>query len=471
MIFAKRHLLFFLFLLLPFISNAMPADSVLYYANPAKHAFQLSPNGKYIAFIDTSNNQSCIFTDNLQSHEIKQIVTPELPLLYFYWKNNNALLFASDSSGKTLFYAYLIKEGITIPVLHNEPFSIIDELPLNDSNILIHTPQHVSFGNAVLMYNLFNQQTKLFYKNSHGFDSWLTTLDGKLLLASKKASPFTQYYYRSVANTDFAPAFKIYDTVSFIPVCFGPDNQTLWAISNIDYDKQRIIAFNALTGKYTVLKQDSLLDVSEFSYSHKLKHITAFKINRSKKTNEFTDKLREFVWRKVTSYAKTYDVFFMGSDQEENQFLLKSFPSNHRGAYYYYNKKTDQTILYHTLNPALNDNNTSRAKHFLFHLEGVPFVLYHYIPRPPSSDTMLIYLHKTGKRLSYEYNPNVQYQVAKGYQVLMINCPGTTGFGTKYRNMPWSESIQNKLLEYIKTNIAQGINHFLFVDKNLKPLP
>ena len=97
-----------------------------------------------------------------------------------------------------------------------------------------------------------------------------------------------------------------------------------------------MIEYFPLEGRYDVIASDSIFDVTEFSYSTLSHMMTAIKKNKIKKENYFRDEEREIIWKKVSEKALSEDLFFMGTDQEENTFLLKSFPSNHPGIYYLY---------------------------------------------------------------------------------------------------------------------------------------
>lgn len=458
-----------------FVLSCMPlsflaSGTSIYHVSSTKQLFQLSPSGNEIAYLDTCAPARGIYLDDFRNN--KKILWARVPehTLFFFWKNNNILLYAETSSDKTIYHALLRSNAKPIPFNVKEDYTLLDEWPQSDSCVLLHLTKHPLWGNCVTSYNIYSQSQTLKYKNDPAFTSFLLNPDGRLTWACKKNNHTWEYYYRNDEQEPFQICLSVPDTVFFKPVAYTYTHESLWAISNFNSDKNRVIEFFPEAGNYNVLFSDSLADLNEFSYSLSNRMLTANKRYHLKKENSFLDENRKNIWEKVSAKAMSDDLFFMGTDDEENSFLLKTFPSNHPGKYYLYDGKNAMVHEYYNLNQWLNEKNTRKTITCLKTIHEQPYLFYYTPAHSNNSDTLYIYSHHKGARLKYQYNPTLQEMSAKGISVLMINMPGTDGFGKSYQNTILSAQEINDAIE---TGLKHfNLNHtvYIHVDEKLIPL-
>ena len=450
------------------IGNAQKIEK--YTNSAAKQMFQLAPNGKTIAYIETIGSEKCIMLHYLRSDSRATLINLPNTLEYFYWKNDQIIIYAVKVNNESYLYALFVYENNFLNIPFSNLATIIDELPDNDSLVMLHYTHHPVYDNSVLYYNVYNTNTSLLYKNKNQFDRWKTNTEHQLIMASKKIENHTSYYFRSNHQQEFIPRFAIHDSIQFIPVSFSSKSKSIRAISDLNSDKLRIIEYAINNGNYAILKQDSLYDIVEFSYDVRTQIISTFKVYKLKKINAFIDSTRKKIWNKVSLFAQNENLFFMGVDEFEIMYLLKTSPSNNPGTYYLYNKRKDSVYLYHPMNPFLNDSNTSKVITYRFTYDNNQILNYYYKPIFSFNDTLLIYYHHTGRRIGYEYNAIIQAKCALGYQILIINGPGTTGLGKAYQFTHLSKIAIQKIIEHSANYFNPRTKNKILVDKNLVPL-
>src|SRR5688572_26078896 len=65
-----------------------------FFRNPQKTAFMVSPDGKYISYLQPYKNRLNIFVQTLDGKKVTRLTSgQERNIAYYFWANNNELLY------------------------------------------------------------------------------------------------------------------------------------------------------------------------------------------------------------------------------------------------------------------------------------------------------------------------------------------------------------------------------------------
>src|SRR6185369_3450213 len=108
-----------------------------FFRNPEKFAFQISPDGKYVSFMQPYEKRQNIFVQPRDSREETRVTSEtERSIAEYFWKGNNRILYLRDFGGDENFHLFAVdKDGKNFKDL--TPFEkvkvqIIDTLEDND---------------------------------------------------------------------------------------------------------------------------------------------------------------------------------------------------------------------------------------------------------------------------------------------------------------------------------------------------
>src|SRR6476661_6707490 len=71
-----------------------------FFKNPEKTAFSLSPDGKYICYLQPYKNRLNIFVQTIDGKDVRRITSStDRNISYYFWGNNEQILFLKDKNG------------------------------------------------------------------------------------------------------------------------------------------------------------------------------------------------------------------------------------------------------------------------------------------------------------------------------------------------------------------------------------
>ncbi|MCK4446778.1 MAG: S9 family peptidase, partial [Candidatus Marinimicrobia bacterium] len=80
-----------------------------FFKNPQKIAFQLSPNGEYLAFLQPWENRLNVHVQKIGEDEAVRVTdATERDIAGYFWANNNRLAFVKDKGGDENYKLYAV---------------------------------------------------------------------------------------------------------------------------------------------------------------------------------------------------------------------------------------------------------------------------------------------------------------------------------------------------------------------------
>jgi len=442
-----------------------------FFRNPTKTAFQLSPNGEYLAFLQPWKNRLNVHVQKIGEDKITRITDAvNRDIAGFAWANNERVVYVQDKAGDENFKLYAVNiDGSNPKVL--TPFEkvrvmIIDDLEDNPDEMIIQLNKRDPRVFDAYRININTGEMTMIAQNPGNITQWITDWDGNIRLAITTDGVNTSLLYRE----DKTKPFKTVLTTSFKetlqPLFFTFDNnKVIYAASNLGRDKTAIIKFDVPNAKEVeVIYEHPEVDVYTLLKSKKRKVITGVMYNTDKRHYQFFDDQRKQLQEELEKRLPGYEVLVTSMNRNEDKVLVRTYSDKTRGAYYFYDLKTKDFKKLVDISPWLKEEYMADMKPIQFKSrDGLTIHGYLTLPKGVEPKNLPVVVNPHGGpwyRDSWRFNPEVQFLANRGYAVLQVNFRGSTGYGRNFWEISfkqWGKKMQDDITDGVKWLIKQGI--------------
>ncbi len=456
-----------------------------YFAKPKASSFQLSPDGKYMSYMEKDDDgKRHVYVKEITTGKVSRSVEEKDELIKGYgWVNNERLIYVMDKGGNENFHVFAANidgsnnkdltpfEGVKaniLSILKDQKEYII--ISLNKNNKQIFEPYKLNVITGELTQLFENKDV------SNPIQEFIFDKDGELRGYSKLVNGLTNELYYKDLETGKFNLLKSVDwdeTFSILDFNYStPDKNDAYVATNLDSDKARLVLYNLknnkvieevfsnpeydATGMHRSRKRNYEIDY--FSYNGEKSVITpvsdTYKVLHSKMEKEFPN--MEF-------YIVDYD------DEEEHYLIIVSSDKLY-GTYYTYDVANDKFTLLYDLMPQLNPEDMAEMHPITFKSRD-GHTLHGYITLPKAAlegkkVPLIVNPHggPQGVRDSWGFNPETQLFASRGYATLQVNFRISGGYGKKFFQAGFNEvgrKVMDDVEDGVKYVIEQG-----WVDKD-----
>jgi len=213
-----------------------------YFARPNASSFQLSPNGKYLSYMEKEGLKNHVYIKELATGEVvRAIEEKEEPIKGYGWVNDERLFYAMDHGGNALDLTPFegVRAGIISLLKEQKDYIIIS---MNKDNPQIFEPYKL---------NVVTGELEKLYENSdpanpiQGYDF---DKEGDLRAFTKMVNGIEmEFYYKNGDTEEFELKKKTNWDDSFSIISFNyntPDPDDAYVVTNLDSDKTRIVLYD-----------------------------------------------------------------------------------------------------------------------------------------------------------------------------------------------------------------------------------
>ena len=449
-------------------SNFIPLED--FFKNPEKTAFEISPDGQKVAFMQPWENRLNVHVKNIGSDEVIRLTSAtERDIAGYLWLGNSRIGYVQDTGGDENFRLFAVNIDGTnqadLTPYDSVRVQIIDKLENNHQEMLIGLNKRDQRLHDVYRLNVISGDMELIAENPGNISGWQTDHDGKLRLAFTADGVNTSILYREVE----ADTFRIILTTDFReevnPMFFTFDNKALYVSSNRKRDKSALYIFDLNTATETdlIFGHDEV-DISWAMYSKKRKVLTGVSIYTSKQKYHFFDNWRENVQKDLEEKLPGVEVRLSDLDDNETMALVRTFNDKTRGAYYLYNTETKELSKLADISPWLDPLKMADMIPISYKSrDGLTINGYLTLPKDSSDKNLPVIVNPHGgpwARNRWGFNSEVQFLANRGYAVLQMNFRGSTGYGRNFKEIgfkQWGKTMQDDVTDGVHWLINEGI--------------
>ncbi|WP_238388490.1 S9 family peptidase [Christiangramia aestuarii] len=454
-----------------------------YFRTPEAFSFQLSPDGKYIAYMKrrkTGERDLYLIETATQKETLLKKQEEDL-IRGFYWKNNKRILYLQDKGGDENYHVYGVDingqndndltpfdgvRAIIIAVLKEDEEHVI--VQMNKDNPGQEEPYRLNINTG--------EVTKLYTVNegdapvaAYNFDR-----EGNLRAITRVIDGVnTELLYkveeefRTVNITEFGDSFSI---SSFNVNTGNPDEA--YVVSNLEGDKSEIQLYNLKENKKvrTVFSNDTF-DVSGISLSRKRDYeIDYFKYTGEKAVIVPVSETYKKIYARLKKEFGDKQFFTVGKTDDETQYMVLVTSDKIIGEYYLYDVQKDEVKLLYKLLPQLKSEDMASMTPISFKSrDGLDLHGYITLPKNYKSGNkvpLIVNPHggPQGIRDNWGFNPEAQLFASRGYATLHVNFRVSGGYGKEFLKAGFGE-IGRKAMD----DVEDGVDYVIeqgWVDKD-----
>ncbi len=444
-----------------------------FFKNPEKTAFQISPKGDKISFMQAWKDRLNIFVQAVDGEEdniIQLTKATERDVAGYFWASNDVIGFIQDKGGDENFSLYTVKADGTNET-HATPFEgvrvqIIDDLPEDDKYVIIGMNKRNKQIFDAYRLDIETSELKMIAENPGTIAGWMTDHDGKLRLAYTADGVNTGVLYRKTEDDDFEQLIETNFRDNFSPEGFTYDNKKLYVMSNLGRNTSALYLYNPETKEQEeLLYERDDVDLSGLIMSDKRKVLTGVSYYTSKAGYHFFDDERKALQDELEAKLPGLEVVIVGSDKAEEKFIIRTYSDKTLGAYYFYDVKTKELKLLADVSPWINPEKMAEMKAITYtSRDGLTINAYLTLPAgKENAKNLPVVINPHGgpwARNRWGFNPEVQFLASRGYAVLQMNFRGSVGYGRKFWELSfkqWGLTMQDDVTDGVNYLIEQGI--------------
>ncbi len=441
-----------------------------FFRNPVKVAYQISPNGEYLAFMQPWENRLNVFVEKIGTGQATRVTSAKARDIAGYaWKGDNRIVYVQDTGGDENFRLYAVSIDGSNPK-DLTPFEkvraqIIDELKQNPNEILVGLNKRMPQVFDVYRINVNTGEMQMVAENPGNYTGWGTDWDGKLRIAITTDGVNSTLLFRNSETEKFAPLVTTSFKETIAPLLFTADNRQLYVATNIGRDKTAIVKYDVENKKeLEKIFEHPEVDVTNLLSSRKRRVITGVSFTTDKTQYHFIDKQRADLQKDLERRLPGFEVRLAGCNDNEDKCLVRTFTDRSRGSYYFYDLKSKDFRKLADISPWLNDQDLAPMKPIKYQSrDGLTINGYLTLPKGVAARNLPVVVNPHGGpwyRDQWGYNPEVQFLANRGYAVLQVNFRGSTGYGRKFWEASfkqWGKAMQDDITDGVQWLIKQGI--------------
>ena len=468
------------------ISAQQPAliDREIFFGNPEIASAQISPDGKYIAFIKPYLDTRNIWVkQTAEPFANARLITnrTDRPIPGFFWsRDGKYILFTQDKGGDENYNVYAVDPaekpaaGAEVPTARNITDAkgvraMINAVPDSDPDaIYVGINERDKAWHDLYKVKISTGERTLINENKDRYQGMIFDNADKMRLAVRSAQNGDTEILRIEAD---GKATKIYSCNGFetcSPIRFHKDNKSVYLQTNQgDPDLIELVLLDVATGKVTKVESDPLkkVDFGGASFSDLTDEIIATSYEDDRERMYWKDKKFEEEYKRLQKQLPNKEIGFGSSTKDENLWLISAYSDTEPGETYLYDRKTKKLTLQYKIREKLDRSSLSPMTSVTYKSsDGMDIQGYLTIPKGSTGKNLptVLYIHGgPWGRDSWGYHSYAQFLANRGYAVLQPNFRASTGYGKKFLNAgnnEWGQKMQDDITWGKKYLVAQGIS-------------
>ena len=457
-------------------------DRELLFGDPEISSAQLSPDGRFIAFLKPWNKTRNVWVKQTdEPFSSARLMTTETarPVGGYLWtRDSKYIVYVKDNAGDENFNAYAVDpSATTAPGTEAPPSRDLTNLkgvrvnlfsaPKSDPDVIyIGLNDRDPSWHDLYKLKLSTGERTLLRQNTDHIASWIFDLKGNLRLAQRVQDSGDQEILRVDAG-GFTPIYSCSVFESCDPIQFHRDAQRVYIQTNKgDLDLTTLALLDPATGQLDTVESDPLkrVDLGSAWFSESTDELVATLYSDDRDRYYFKDEAFEADYRWLENKFPGREISVLSSSFDDRHWLIIANGDVEPGETYLYNRDGRTLAFQYKVREKLPRESLSpmQAAHYPSS-DGLEIPAYLTLPKGLEAKGLPLLLVVHGgpwARDGWGYNPLAQFFANRGYAVLMPNFRGSTGYGKKFLNAgngEWGAKMQDDLTWGVKYLTAQGI--------------
>ncbi len=356
-------------------------DRELFFGDPEISGAQLSPDGKFIAFVKPFKGTRNVWVKRTEEpFEAAKPITADKsrPVTQYFWsRDGKYILFAQDKAGDENYNVYAVNPadspaaGEDVPAARNltdakgiraaiyavprsEPDAMY--IGLNDRDKAWHDLYKVKISTG---------ERTLIRQNTERITGWVFDLKDQLRLATRAAENGDTEVLR-VDDKGFTKVYSCNVFESCGPVQYHKDGQRVYFETNKGpaLNLSQLVLFDPATGKEELVESDPMnrVDFGNASFSEVTDELIATSYNDDRERIYWKDKSFESDYKLLQKKLPGKQLAFSNSTRDERLFLITAFSDTEPGERYLFDRQTKKLTLQYRVREKLPRTSMTSMK-------------------------------------------------------------------------------------------------------------
>ena len=458
-------------------------DRELFFGDPEITNAQLSPDGKFIAFIKPFKGTQNVWVKPTEApfDSAKPITADETrPIPGYFWsRDGKYILFVQDKAGDENYLVYAVNPadspaaGKGVPAARNltdlkEVEAEIVAVPRSDPDALyVALNDRDKAWHDLYKIKISTGERTLVRQNTERIVGWTFDLKDQLRLVTRSAVNGDNEILR-VDDKGFTKVYScnIFETCA--PVRYHKDGQRVYLQTNkgARVDLLKLELFDPATGKEETVESDPLnrVDFGDATFSDVTNELISTWYVDERERVYFKDKSYEADFKQLQKQFPGKDLDFGSTTKDERLWLVQVVSDTEPGESYLFDRQTKKLTLQYREFEKLNRDHLAPMQAIRYKSsDGLEIPAYLTLPKgiAPKNLPLVIFPHggPWGRDI-FAFNPFAQFWANRGYAVLQPNFRGSAGYGKKFidaGNKQWGDKMQDDITWGLKYLVTQGI--------------
>jgi dipeptidyl aminopeptidase/acylaminoacyl peptidase len=470
----------------PAAASGLPPllDRELFFGNPEIAAAQLSPDGKYIAFLKPWKETRNVWVKKTsEPYSAARLVTADTrrPIPGFFWsRDSKYILFVQDKAGDENYNVYAVDPGAPagagqeVPAARNitdakGARAFIYATPKADPDVIyVGLNDRDPAWHDVYQVRISTGERTLLRQNTERIAEWNFDLAGKLRLAER----VTDTGDSEILRVDPSGLTKVYSCTVFEScgvTAFHKDGKRAYLeTSKGDADLSRLVLLDPETGQEEVADSDPLgkVDFGRAIFSEATEELVATSYEDERPRVYFRDKAFEADYKLLQQKLPGREISFGSRDMaaDDQLWFVTARSDTDPGARYLFDRKTKALTPQYKVRERIPREHMASVKPIRYRSsDGLEVPAFLTLPKGvPAKGLPLIVVPHGGPwaRDNWGFDNLAQFLANRGYAVLQPNFRGSTGYGKKFLNAgnkQWGDRMQDDITWGVKHLVAEGI--------------
>jgi dipeptidyl aminopeptidase/acylaminoacyl peptidase len=449
-----------------------------YFARPKASSFQISPDGKYMSYMEKEDGGTArhVYVKDVATGKITRVIEEKDELIRGYgWVNETRLIYMMDKGGNENFHIYAVNLDGTnnrdLTPFEDVRAEIINMLKERKDYIIIQMNKNNRQVFDPYRLNVVTGEMTQLYENKdienpvagYDFDK-----DGNLRAYTKMVNGTEQeLFYKDLTTGEFESVYRgrWYEGFTVLGFNYPSENpDDAYVLTNVGSDKARIVLYDFKAKK--IIREvfsNPDYDVAGMERSRKRNYeIDYFSYEGDKYTivpasafyKDFSERMKKEFGNRECHIADF--------DDDENTFLVMVTSDRLYGVYYQYDAKTKKFSLLYDLMPQLKETDMAEMRPLTFKSRD-GLTVHGYITLPKAAlegrkVPMIVNPHggPQGVRDSWGFDPESQLFASRGYATLKVNFRISGGYGTGFLKAGFKQ-VGRKCMD----DVEDGVKHVL----------
>jgi dipeptidyl aminopeptidase/acylaminoacyl peptidase len=441
------------------------------FGNPERTSPQLSPDGKYLAYIaPDEKNVLQMWLRTVGQQDDRQLTDDKKRgvRIYFWTFDGEQLIYLQDSDGDENWHLYSVNINSNIgrdltpfQGIQAQPVALDPNFPdqilvgLNLQDLSKHDVYRINLKNGAVEFDTENPGNIVVWTTDAQFQVRAviaTTPDGGYDLLYRESTDLAWENLRHWGADDEGYA-----------VSFSADNKILYIVGSHDANAQRLLALDLATRQETAIAADPEYDIDGIVVHPVSRVIQAVSFYRDKQEWQILDSSIAADFEAIAQ-VRQGEFGISSRDLADKNWLVAYVTDNGPVYYYSYDRQSKTSTLLFSNQPKLEELSLASMQPIAFTARD-RLTIHGYLTTPvglPAKNLPAVLLVHGGPwvRDTWGYDPEVQWLANRGYAVLQVNFRGSTGYGKAFlnaANREWGAKMHDDLIDAVNWLVQEGI--------------